>query len=151
MGSYKELKGDLLALAKSGQFDIICQGCNCQKIMGSGIAKQIREQFPEAYKVDRDDIRNALQRYGDLSHTYIGNHGNCHVLNLYTQYMPGPYFNIIAFESSLLKLKLILEKDQKIGLPQIGAGIGGGDWEEIKLVIQRVLSEYDVTVVIYDK
>ena len=29
--------------------DIICHQVNCQKVMGSGIAKQIREKWPIVY------------------------------------------------------------------------------------------------------
>ncbi len=150
MGSYKEVKGDLLALAREGEFEVVCHGCNCQKVMGAGIAGQIAKQFPEAYQVDKDDIRSAIMRYGSLSYFHNLKAENF-IVNLYTQFLPGPNFNIVAFEASLLKLKLTFTPQCTIGLPQIGAGIGAGNWEEIKSVIQRVLSEYDVTVVIYDK
>jgi hypothetical protein len=29
MGNYKEVFGDLIELAKRGQFDVIGHGCNC--------------------------------------------------------------------------------------------------------------------------
>jgi len=36
-----------------------------------------------------------------------------------------------------------------IGLPKIGAGLAGGDWEQIKQIIKNELNDCDVTVVIY--
>jgi O-acetyl-ADP-ribose deacetylase (regulator of RNase III) len=53
----KTVKGDLLALAKEGKFDIIVQGCNCHNVMGAGLAKQIKEEFPEI-NVANDLINN---------------------------------------------------------------------------------------------
>lgn len=46
------IKGDLIKLALDGRFDVIVHGCNCQCAMGAGIAKSIKETFPEAYKAD---------------------------------------------------------------------------------------------------
>lgn len=40
--------GDLIQLALAGQFDVIIHGCNCFCTMGAGIAKAIRQEFPEA-------------------------------------------------------------------------------------------------------
>ena len=46
------LKGDLIQLALMGRFDIVIHGCNCFCSMGAGIAKTIRDNFPEAYQAD---------------------------------------------------------------------------------------------------
>ena len=48
----KEVAGDLIQLANDGKFDVIVHGCNCQCMMGGGIARQIRQAFPEAYDAD---------------------------------------------------------------------------------------------------
>lgn len=144
---YKEIKGDLIAMAKEGKFDIIAHGANCFKTMGAGIAYQIAREFPLAYQADKIDVRMTRQRLGDLTYTVDTNPV---VVNLYTQYNAGPNLDYCALELSLRKMTLIFNKNLKIGLPMIGAGIAGGDWEKIKEIIQRVLSDYDVTVVIYE-
>ena len=41
-------------------------------------------------------------------------------------------------------------KGKHIGLPQIGAGLAGGDWNRIKNIIQTELTDCKVTVVIYN-
>jgi len=150
MGTYKEIKGDLLDLAKKGEFNVIAHGCNCFKVMGAGIALQIARQFPEAQYVDNASSRSKLQRLGDFSTTNALNY-DFNIVNLYTQYEPGPNLNYPALELSLYKLSMLLKDDKsvKIGLPQIGCGIAGGNWEKVKEIIQRVLSDFDVTVVIY--
>jgi len=39
----------------------------------------------------------------------------------------------------------------KIGLPKIGAGLAGGDWDIIKTIIERELKDMDVTIVYFKK
>ena len=151
MGKYQEINGDLLQLAKEGVFDVIAHGANCKQVMGSGIALQIKKQFPEVYKEDYLDRRTSTQRWGDYTaFTYANDKKLLHVFNLYTQYSPGPDLDYTALELSLKKLDKNIKPNSKIGLPQIGCGIGGGNWLKVKEIIQRVLSEYDVTVVIYN-
>lgn len=150
MGSYKEINGDLLAMAKEGKFDIIAHGCNCFKTMGAGIASSIAKTFPVAYQADKVDKRTPLQRLGD--YTYATHYdSNTRIVNLYTQYNGGPNLDYSALELSLRKLSMVIDKNTKIGLPLIGCGIAGGDWEKVREIIQRVLSDFDVTIVIFDK
>jgi O-acetyl-ADP-ribose deacetylase (regulator of RNase III) len=151
MGKYQEVNGDLLAMAKEYKFDVIAHGANCFKTMGAGIALQIKRQFPDVYQKDYQDIRTATQRWGDYtSITYSNGKKVLSVFNLYTQYSPGPDLDYTALELSLKKLVKNIKPNSKIGLPQIGCGIGGGNWLIVKEIIQRVLSDYNVTIVIYD-
>ena len=144
---YKQIDGDLLAMAKEGHFDVIAHGCNCQKMMGAGIAGQIAKQFPEAYEIDKKDIRTPTQRLGDMT-TWFG--PNFTVANLYTQYNGGKDLNYYALALSLYKLNKKF-KGNKIGIPLIGCGIAGGEWPIVKAIIQKELKDCDVTVVIYNR
>ena len=72
------------------------------------------------------------------------------VVNAYTQYQPGKNLDYEALTLCMRKINHIF-KGKHIGLPQIGAGIAGGDWNRIKTIIQQELKDCDVTVVIYNK
>lgn len=67
----KVIKGNLIGLALSGEFDVIIHGCNCFHTMGAGIAKQIRQYFPEAYVADLHTGRGDLRKLGSYSHVLI--------------------------------------------------------------------------------
>ncbi len=146
----KEVDGNLIELALLGRFDIIVHGCNCQNIMGIGIAKQIKEVFPLAELQDyrywksfsKDSKRDML---GTLSYAKID---SFIVANLYTQFRPGPDFEIGNLKRALLQL---FKKfgDVHYGFPHIGAGYGGGNWEEIKQVIYDYGEGYNITIVNY--
>lgn len=146
MGTYREIKGDLLELFDNKEFDLIAHSANCQKTMGAGIAKQIKDKYITAYLADWHDSREPLQRLGDYSFDpYAG------IFNLYTQYNPGKNVNYNALSLCLSKIAMLYSKPIKIGLPQLSCGIAGGDWNIVKKIIQKELRNFEVTVVIYDR
>lgn len=153
MGEYKEVEGDLLEMFEKGEFDIIAHGCNCFKTMGAGIARQIAEQFPAAALVDRADSRDKISRLGDFTYSFLQKEEKTYVIfNLYTQFYMGKNLDMEALKLCLRKLAHLLDyRPYRIGLPQIGCGIAGGDWTEVKEVIKKELKDSDVTVVIYKK
>ena len=147
MRNYKEIEGNLLDMFDSGYFDVIAHGANCFNIMGAGIAKQIKERYPEAFYADMYCHLNDVEKLGNLSCTEEGD-----IVNLYTQYHPGKNFSYTAFRLALRKLKHHYGNHGfAFGFPQIGCGIGGGNWEKVKKIIQTELTEEDVTIVKYKK
>lgn len=144
----KEIDGNLLQLAIVGKFDVIAHGANCFCTMGSGIALQIKQVFPEAYRADLKTLRGDVYKLGEFSKVFIKER-KLTIFNLYTQYETGAKFEYTAFALSLRNMLQVLKGDEKIGLPMIGAGLGGGNWEQIKKIIVTELSDYDVTIVKY--
>ena len=85
---YKEVQGDLVELAKKGEFDAIVHGCNCQNSMGAGIARIIREVFPEAYEVDTR-YHKQMADYNMLGTICVGFAKEVKIINAYTQFYGG--------------------------------------------------------------
>lgn len=143
----REIQGNLIELAKEGQFDVIVHGCNCMCTMGSGIAAQIRRHFPEAWDADQQTQMGDGTKLGNYSSAFIPRYGIT-VVNAYTQYTYGGEHPLIltALDSSLSRVaRNFLNK--RIGLPRIGAGLGGGDWPTIKGIIERVMEGTNTTIV----
>ena len=61
----KHAKGNLLDLAEAGEFDIIIHGCNCFNTMGGGIAREIRERYPEVSTVDSKTVSGDYSKLGN--------------------------------------------------------------------------------------
>jgi O-acetyl-ADP-ribose deacetylase (regulator of RNase III) len=81
-----------------------------------------------------------------------------YVVNSYTQYNYGRNHTDgvnkpLDYEALTMCMRKINHrfKGKHIGLPKIGAGLAGGDWDRIKKIIQRELTDCIVTVVIYKK
>lgn len=150
------LKGDLLALGKSKEFDIIMHGCNCFNAMGGGIAAQVANQFPDAKLADEETVRGDAGKLGTYT---IGMDGRLVILNAYTQYSISrdgkDVFEYLAFERVLDKIAYRFGK-WRIGMPLIGMGLAGGDPERIIPLIERFAQSVElqggtVTIVEWDK
>lgn len=133
----KKVKGDLLAMGKSNELDIIVHGCNCFNAMGGGIAYQIQAQFPDAKLADDETVRGDAGKLGTYT---VGMHGRLVILNAYTQYTMSregeDVFEYIAFERVLNKIAHRFGT-WRIGLPLIGMGLAGGNAERIMPMIEQ--------------
>lgn len=154
--TFTEVKGDAIELFFNSTTDaIIMHGANCQKIMGAGIALQVRERLSPLFYLDQYDTRNATQRLGSYSAVVVGNVGEKIKIgaNLYTQFNPGAEFNITALRNSLKAFGYSIPVKKRINftvyLPKIGCGIGGGDWKEVLPVLQKELADFNVVIVDY--
>jgi len=148
----KVTKGDLIKKAKQGEFDLIVHGCNCFCTMGAGIAKGIKNEFPEAFDADQTTSKGLKEKLGTCSFAKI-NRGRIHIIvvNAYTQFDyrgPGIKVDYDAVRSCMKWIKENFE-GEKIGLPKIGAGLAGGDWERISDIIDEELAGEDITLVEY--
>lgn len=148
----KQAKGNLIDMAEQGLFDVIVHGCNCQNTMGSGIAKEIRARYPEAFDADErmDQEFGKSYRYlklGNYSQTMVyPKVGKFMIVNAYTQFNYLPR-GIDHFEYD--SFKLILQKlmhfygNYDFGFPYIGMGLAGGNGFRIQNMLEEFASAVD--------
>ena len=154
----KEIKGNLIRLAKEGRFDIIIQGCNCFCRMGSGLAPQIKENFPNAWAADAATEAGDINKLGnytignELAYDKDGHPKALRVINVYSQYTYDASTKPLDYDALTLGLKKINHnfKGMSIGVPLIGAGLAGGNWTRIRTIIVEQLKDMKVTIVHYD-
>ncbi len=147
----KTVRGDLIHLAVGGQFDVIVHGCNCQGVMGAGIAKSIREAFPEAYAADQATPKGDRGKLGAISFAKITRTATPFtVVNGYTQfhYRGRNNADYTAIRSVMQAVRSAYT-GLRIGYPLIGAGLAGGDWQVIARIIDEELDGEDHTLVEY--
>lgn len=153
----KYIEGDLLELAEQGQFDAIVHGCNCFNTMNSGIARQIREKYPIAFFYDCKTEKGDMLKLGSYTHCipyeFEYNKSFFTIINAYTQYNYGTDSKKVDYDALTLVMRKInfYFKGKRIGLPKIGAGLAGGNWNIINKIIEKELIDCDVTVVEYKK
>lgn len=156
-----EVEGDLIHLFKNKYFSIIAHGCNCLNIMGAGIASQIRNNFYEAFLADNihyTTTSNKSDMLGNYSHVHIKELGI--ICNLYTQFSPGPNAKLEYIKQSLTNMlqDLVPSKGiMRIGIPLIGCGIGGLDYnKDLKPLLKSIVAKnqfpnVEIVVVHYKK
>lgn len=142
--------GDLLKLALDGRFDVIVHGCNCFCVMDGGIAKAIKELFPEAYDADCETKVADKGKLGSYSLVKIVRGDvSFYLVNAYTQYdYRGAQIHVNYDAIQKVFEKIGKEFDGlKIAYPKIGAGLGGGNWAVIKEIIDNSLVDQSHTLV----
>lgn len=148
---YQEIEGDLIKLALEGSFDVIAHGCNCQCVMGAGLAPQMAKAFKcDYYKLEQERYKSDINKLGQIEyHPYriitesekavvVGSDkiADLFVINCYTQFMYGTNHidgvsKPLDYEALTLCLRKINHtfKDKHIGLPLIGCHLAGGIWD----------------------
>ena len=151
-------KGDIL----SAQKGIIVHGCNARGVMGSGLAKQVKERWPACFEAYRQHLLfQAHGGYPSLGQVvpYVVNE-NLVIANAITQEdygrEPGKvYVNYAAVGQCFVNIaRAALDLQLPVHYPMIGAGLGGGDWELIERQIELAFGPYpevDRFLWIYDK
>ena len=170
---YKEISGSIFDVGAQ----VIVHQVNCMGVMGSGVAKQIRDRFPSVFIAYHNAVKT-------LNHECLGGclvvdsgKTGLRIANLFGQYyyrgfkeddlylydehwkqpelskeggVPIRFTNYEAFWRGLIRLKEELRDDEiKIAFPyNIGSDRGGANWEVIKTMIQAVFGETNKEILI---
>lgn len=134
--------------------DVVAHQVNCKGVMGAGLAKQIRELFPDVYHAHHNACTAFPHLLGCIQLIRVP--GNmAYIANLYAQYDYGVgkrYTNYHALEHCLIKLReaMLERRLATLALPYgIGCGLGGGEWDKIYPIIEKVFTpEYNISVFI---
>jgi O-acetyl-ADP-ribose deacetylase (regulator of RNase III) len=152
------VKGNLLDATEI----VIAHQVNCQKKMNSGVAKAIREKYPEVF----DEYLNTEPKLGTVG--YISVDGR-YVANMYAQDMYGydgkQYTNYDAFRmccrcivSHCRYLEKCINKKSEyfdtnvnikysVAMPyKIASDRGGADWDKIMDILLEEFTDVDLTL-----
>lgn len=137
------LQGNLLDVTEG----IIVHGCNAQGVMGSGVAKAVKEKYPGAFDQYVDDLDKWMDKFQSSGYNLLGLISCYHVndtlriasaitqLN-YGRHPNKRYVSYDAIDDAFKSIGNFARKDGwNIHLPRIGAGLGNGDWDVISEII----------------
>ena len=131
--------------------NFICHQVNCQGKMGSGVAKQIRDRWPEVYTNYARVVDSKMLGKVQILYVEDANIPFQCVVNMFAQefygYDENRYTSYDAFWSCLNELKSKIPKGATIAFPyKIGCGLGGANWEIIEKMIDVVFADYGVFI-----
>jgi len=143
------VKGSVVDAAES----IIAQGCNAQGVMGSGVAKAIRDKWPEVFKPYATHCKRCNEPMGTISFTATWD-GEKMIANMITQRFYGRdgkrYVDYDAIKKAMAFLNrragMFSSHPHRVAMPKIGAGFGGGDWEIISQIIEEESTNFQPVV-----
>lgn len=125
----------------------ILQQVNCKGVMNSGVAKVIREAYPVVFEEYKKRFVLRSVRLGEFQ--VIEVQPELYVVNLFGQYSygkTGQHTDYKALEQAIEDFswsEIFLRNNTwlEVHHPKIGAGLGGGDWNKIKAMIEEHLGE----------
>lgn len=145
------VNGDLL----NATAEYICHQVNCMGVMGSGVAKQIREKWPRAYTQYHDACEQYTQEHGKdwlLGKIQVVKVcDNTRVVNMFGQLNYGrggsQYTDMNALRRCFKTLAKEVKPGETIAMPyRIGCGLAGGDWGSVIDMISEIFSEHHLTL-----
>ena len=146
----KHIKCDIF---ESGA-DVICHQVNCQGVMGSGVAKQVREKYPwvyATYKRACDNAHNSgVRLLGRTQQVFIDEHRS--IMNIFAQdnfgYDGNCYTDYDALRNCLEIIKSQFH-NKVIAIPYLMAcHRGGGSWDIVGQMIEKVFADSDCEILI---
>ena len=128
----------------------LAQGCNTRGLMGAGIATQFAARWPE---MKTTYVRRCKEGLFALGGVFVWRSPEGQVIfNLAVQKEPGRHAELSAISASVNTMLSICRRSEieKVGLPMIGAGIGGLDWHDVLGTLEDASTEWGVSLVVYE-
>lgn len=152
MGSFIIRDGDVFDATEP----VIVHQVNCMGVMGSGIAKAIKERYPDHYKYYKKvcsivDNHKIGDRHVLLGRYFITTHCDRKIAGVFGQYRYSHSgemcTNPIALERGI---RSVCTKYDSIAIPYlIGCGLGGASIGEIEYRLTNITEDMNVTIVAY--
>lgn len=156
------VKGNLL----ESPVQIIAHQINCLGIMGGGIALQIKNKWPRVFTEYKEFIEDWEYCNGGelpLGHCYVTilnrEPGRRIVANIFGQNgIGGMATDYEAVKKGFIELHKYLISDKlyrydsqiPVGIPyKMGCGLGGGDWNTYREMLQELEDEYNFLFVVH--
>jgi len=129
------LNGDLLLSDET----VIAHGCNTQGRMGAGIAGQIATRYPLVLHANQRDVKARTFVPGSAQLVIVS--PKLAVFNLGTQDELGPHASLYWVDLAFRNMaeKCVVNNIHRVGIPQIGCGIGDLVWPDVESTIQTAL------------
>lgn len=151
------VNGNLVLRALAGYYFAIAHGANCQNTMKSGIAPVICQSFPSALEADQATKKGDRGKLGYYSEGY-DDKLDLRIFNLYTQFdftgrRKGKRdldYEAVGTGFHWLDQHFAGEaraRGKMLGIPMIGCGLAGGDWDAVKEIINLTTPNLPIEVV----
>lgn len=128
---------------------ILVHGCNLQGVMGSGIAKSIKDKYPKVF-LDYSRAIDSGAVLGEVVYTQISS--ELIIASAITQEYYGRKESVVYVSYEAIKdcFKDIYTEATTLALPvifpKIGCGLANGDWDIVSDIIEEQLPNIDKTL-----
>jgi O-acetyl-ADP-ribose deacetylase (regulator of RNase III) len=142
--SIEERTGDLFA---QPDLTALAHGCNCAGAMGKGIAVPFKQRWPKMYAEYKARCADGRFTVGDV---FVWRDGATTVFNLGTEthWRTGARIEHIEAAVGAMAREAAALGVTRVGMPRIGAGLGGLDWRDVRAALERATAGTGLTLVV---
>lgn len=132
---------------------------NCFHTMGAGIARRVRELYPELYKTDLSTQKGDNSKIGTISTAKIFDYNNSrgfrvkkYGINLYSQFFYGRGERFTEYDAVDNGCKLIRQfcsgkEVYNLGFPVgMGCNLAGGNWKIVRTIIEEAFDDSGIVL-----
>ena len=133
--------------------NIICHQCNCQGVMGSGVAAEVKRRFPDVFNAYRKDYEDGKLQLGyvcfatakqdQIIANMCGQDKFGYDGSVYTKYdkLQECFDNVVNYAMREY------DKAPTIAFPYLmSCHRGGGDWNIVYKMIENTFKDFDVEI-----
>ena len=112
--------------------------------LGAGIAKEIREKFPDVYprmhKYDKEQV---------MYPQFVEKGKYIYHLIVKPRYFHKPTYQTLRNALKAMREHLKFHGVDKLGIPHLSCGLDKLDWNEVKIIIQDVFGDSNLTITVF--
>lgn len=124
---------------------------NCVGVMGAGLAKEFKNNFPSYYKAYKDACKANLIQPGRMHIYPLNGIHNQYIISFPTKTHWTNKSSMGYIEEGLIALRHTIEYHHiaSVALPKIGCGLGGLNWKNVRSAIEDHLKDSSATILVY--
>ena len=135
--------------------NIICHQTNCQGVMKSGVALEVKQRYPNVFNSYRKDYEDGLLKLGYVNFASTGKSSEQIIANMCGQDVYG-YDNGIytdydklqdCFDTVVNYIRISYDAKPTIAFPYLmSCHRGGGDWSIVSKMIEDTFKDFNVEI-----
>ena len=136
------------------QTTVIGHQVNCQGVMGSGVAKQIRDKWPLIFSNYQVKCQSPISPLGDVLIVKVSD--NQYIANIFGQYNYGTNgerytsYDALDIAFSRLKYTMVENNFKSLAIPyKMSSDRGGADWDVALALLNSAFKDTDITIEIW--
>lgn len=140
-------KGDLFS---TPELHAYAHGCNCAGTMDAGVSVAFKKRWPRMAEEFRALCADQRFHLGDV---FVWIDGETTVYSLGLQQNWKARAKLAALSKALRRMVELAAAAgiSRIGMPRLGAGLGGLDWPRVKSVLEQVGAETSIELVVFEQ
>lgn len=145
----------IIKALNTGVIEVLAINLNCWHAHDKGITGVVMDKWKAVKESDKRTTAGDKKKLGTARFIDVGNGKT--IVSMYMQVnfgrpnKPCGALGQMSKQAIRKSFKSMLDgtKGKRVGIPILGAGVGGGRWDAIKTVLEQVCEEEDRTVLVF--